>query len=160
MAPPKEQQSKCSKCDKNLNKKGSVQCVICSLWFHLDCANVSDKQCSALKESVSIFFKCEDCVIPSNNPDELESTSEVRSLHSKIDRILSCMEADKKSLDAKIDSVAEEIKKEFATTFTELRNEVDNCKEVIKSVESRTAKKIMKLETENSSFIENLIDRI
>lgn len=154
MAPAKEAVCKCPTCDKNITKsKGSVQCIICSLWFHLDCADVSERQYAALKESNSLFHKCGKCTITlKSHDDDEEGAGEIRSLHLKMDRILNRMEEDKENLNAKFGSVVTDIKKEFSTTFAEIRCDIAKCNKNIKIVESAAGERIAVLEAENNSL--------
>lgn len=155
MAPTKET-TQCNSCNKNITKtQSSLQCSACLHWFHLICSGVSEKAFGALSDASGIYFKCNGCNISPEATDDTavpDMGNDLRSLHSKMDRLLNKMEEDKNEFKAKLDSAIKDIKGELSSTVTELKNDISCCNTTIKDVESALSTKCSQLETENNGL--------
>lgn len=128
-----ELQRKCPVCDKSIKRGVSVQC-----------AGVSDKQLTALNESSLVIFRYIQCAA---RPAEITMYLQMIPIsYAQMDRILSCMDADRLSFNTKIDNIAAEINRDVSSMVIEMRNNIDLCKDDIRCLELSSDKRFSKLE--------------
>lgn len=150
MAPCKE--TKCKICSKNVTKtQSSVQCFLCTNWFHVSCAGISDGSFAALAETLCFAHRCEDCL--RSSPSSISTIADdIRSLKAAMDLILKKMDSDRNDFNAKLDSAIKEIRSDLSSNVTELRNDIVFCHSAIKRVETTTTSTLGRLRMENNGL--------
>lgn len=150
MAPCKE--TKCKICSKNVTKtKSSVQCFLCTNWFHTSCAGISEKSFAALAETPSFLHRCTDCLQPSPSSSSTVA-DDIHSLKISMDLMLKKMDSDKIDLNAKLDSAIKEIRSDLSSNITDLRKDIAFCHNSIERVETATTSTIGRLRMENNGL--------
>lgn len=151
MAPSRET-TQCPSCNKNITKsQHTVKCLTCSNWFHLTCAGVSEKSFAALAEANNLYFKCRsDCSISAGNDEDGNLGNDIRSIHTKMDRILKKMDEERNEFYAKLDSAIKDIKSDLSSTITTIRNDISLCNNAVALIQTTSENKFAQLEVENN----------
>lgn len=147
--------TQCPTCKKNITKaQSSVQCANCLHWFHLPCANVSEKSFAVLADDPNLFFKCQgSCTKPPSSDDDDENLdTDLRSVHAKMDRILKKMDEEISAFSDKLDLVIREFRNDIGSTLNNIRNDISKCNSAISAVETNTSNKFSYLEIQNNSL--------
>lgn len=141
---------KCGKCKNNLTKApGSLQCVSCKVWFHLECAGVAEKHLDLLKEKpATFFFKCTTC--SANKVDDSSFRQEMLSMKSSFESFVTKSQDDHDAFKNTITQILSEFKCEMSAVVKELKSDIHDCRKMINHLDSSTTIKISELEAENN----------
>ena len=119
-------QEKCGKknCNKKIANEGAIQCEICEVWWHKECANISDAQFDLLNESPQLHWFCWLC---QHGCEKLLSV--VGKLQAQV------MEVQRELVDTKseVKDLKEELKKERLERMIAVdRNEMYSRKDALR----------------------------
>ncbi|KNC25784.1 hypothetical protein FF38_10918 [Lucilia cuprina] len=99
---------KCGVCKSALGKSGGIQCNTCEFWFHLPCANVSEKHLLLFTERPNSFsFNCINCSASGKNDDLVRN--EIRSLKDSFDDFVRISRDDHDSFKADMSRILSEL---------------------------------------------------
>ncbi|KNC31776.1 hypothetical protein FF38_02906 [Lucilia cuprina] len=167
---PKTIPLQCPVCANNLTKQQyKVGCGICGLYYHPECAGVSNKMFEDLKKTHAAFIckSCSNKTAPTNvNVDILRRMEEIKnSIENKMD-----MEEIKNSIENKIDKnkseleermnngfinleangLIDNLRKEVNGELSKMKSDVKHCYSFVKEIDKTTNRKMEALMAKNN----------
>lgn len=138
---------KCGICDESIGKKACVQCNVCAYWIHQSCTEMTDGDFEILSKNKFFKFIC--CNCESTIDKERSLYDEIRAMNKKLDDVFNKSQEDIKSLKVAFSDAVNVIKSDMGSVLTEMKSDISNCNEKIKTMESAIATKFSLLEKEN-----------
>lgn len=142
---------KCSICDEGIGKShGSIQCKQCNSWLHLQCAEISEKDLTFLKEkSKSFIFICPGC---SEGHHECSVFDQIKDLKCSFENIAKELRADNNDFKNTMMKMIADFKNETSLCIKEMKSDIVDCRKLVDEVDASTKSNISKLEIENNAL--------
>lgn len=145
----------CGVCDVSVSRRKCILCILCNRWFHIECEDVSKEMFSLLDKNKYLSYKCKECMEnpPIVSNDDCTFKEEIRNQFSAFKDSLKAHANDMKQqqmeINIKIDNVVSDIRKELAVNLQEIKDEVNNCKNLVHANDINTKKKFCEVELLN-----------